>query len=202
MGMPVKVMLDGQPVFLCCKGCVKEAEEQPAKMLQRVNESKTKGGSVPPVPRASAKVQERIREALAKLSAADRALVEAQAHLPGHRRAARLDGRADQGGDQGADRVRLLSRLRRRERWRSRTRRCGRSRSTRRVPRNSRRCMQEKVRGSAFTPKGLHFKAGVGRVASYPRNRRPNRPGRTQKGFYRPARDDVMQPFQGWAVEC
>src|SRR5262245_29646297 len=33
MGKPVKVMLDGRPVFVCCKACVKEAEADPAKTL-------------------------------------------------------------------------------------------------------------------------------------------------------------------------
>jgi len=80
MGKPVKVVLDGQPVFVCCKACVKQAEADPAKTLQRVAELKSRGSSSPaPV---DAKVQERIRRGLAGLSAADRALAEAQRICP------------------------------------------------------------------------------------------------------------------------
>jgi hypothetical protein len=35
MGVPVKIMLKDQPVFLCCKGCRKTAEEEPDKTLAR-----------------------------------------------------------------------------------------------------------------------------------------------------------------------
>ena len=40
MGPPVKVMLKDQPVFLCCKGCVKEATADPDKTLATVEELK------------------------------------------------------------------------------------------------------------------------------------------------------------------
>jgi multidrug efflux pump subunit AcrA (membrane-fusion protein) len=43
MGVPVKVMLEGQPVFLCCKGCKKEAEADPAKTLAKAKELRAKG---------------------------------------------------------------------------------------------------------------------------------------------------------------
>ncbi len=36
MGMPVKVVLNGQTVFLCCKGCVKDAEKDPAGTLAKL----------------------------------------------------------------------------------------------------------------------------------------------------------------------
>jgi hypothetical protein len=35
MGKPVKVMLQGQPVFLCCEGCVKRARKDPEKTLTK-----------------------------------------------------------------------------------------------------------------------------------------------------------------------
>jgi len=44
MGMPYKVMVKGQPVFLCCKGCKAEAEADPDKTLSNVAELKTKAG--------------------------------------------------------------------------------------------------------------------------------------------------------------
>jgi Cu/Ag efflux protein CusF len=38
MGTPFKVMVDGQPVFLCCDGCEGQALANPAKTLARVKE--------------------------------------------------------------------------------------------------------------------------------------------------------------------
>jgi Cu(I)/Ag(I) efflux system membrane fusion protein len=45
MGVPVKVMLKGQPVFLCCKSCVKQATKDPDGTLAKVKELKAKAGS-------------------------------------------------------------------------------------------------------------------------------------------------------------
>jgi hypothetical protein len=42
MGVPIKIMLKDQPVFLCCKGCKKEAEKDPDKTLAKVKELKAK----------------------------------------------------------------------------------------------------------------------------------------------------------------
>ena len=42
MGPPIKVMLDGQPVFVCCKGCVKRASADPDKTLAKAAELKAK----------------------------------------------------------------------------------------------------------------------------------------------------------------
>ena len=36
MGTPVKVMVKGQPVFLCCDGCTKKALDNPDKTLAAV----------------------------------------------------------------------------------------------------------------------------------------------------------------------
>jgi Cu(I)/Ag(I) efflux system membrane fusion protein len=36
MGVPVKIMLRGLPVFLCCEGCVEEAQAHPEQALARV----------------------------------------------------------------------------------------------------------------------------------------------------------------------
>jgi hypothetical protein len=36
MGKPVKVVLKGQPVFLCCPGCKEKAESEPDATLARV----------------------------------------------------------------------------------------------------------------------------------------------------------------------
>ena len=42
MGPPVKLMLKGQPVFLCCSGCKKEAGEHPDQTLAKVTELKAR----------------------------------------------------------------------------------------------------------------------------------------------------------------
>ncbi len=42
MGAPVKLMIKGEPVFVCCKSCKKEAEANPDKTLAKVKELKAK----------------------------------------------------------------------------------------------------------------------------------------------------------------
>jgi Cu(I)/Ag(I) efflux system membrane fusion protein len=45
MGLPVKVMIKNQPVFLCCEGCKKQAEADPAGTLKTVEQRKAKTAS-------------------------------------------------------------------------------------------------------------------------------------------------------------
>src|SRR5438094_10105269 len=40
MGVPVKIMVKGEPVFICCKGCSKDAQKEPEKTLAKVKELK------------------------------------------------------------------------------------------------------------------------------------------------------------------
>jgi RND family efflux transporter MFP subunit len=80
MGVPIKLEFDGTPVFVCCKGCVDEAKENPAKTRMRAEELRAKRSSGTQ-PRTS-KDQPDIRKALADLPAADRALAEAQKFCP------------------------------------------------------------------------------------------------------------------------
>jgi hypothetical protein len=47
MGVPVKVMVKDQPVFLCCKGCRKKALADPDKTLTKVRELKQRTAGVP-----------------------------------------------------------------------------------------------------------------------------------------------------------
>ena len=42
MGVPVKLTLNGQTVFICCKGCAKQAKADPEKTLAKVKELKAK----------------------------------------------------------------------------------------------------------------------------------------------------------------
>ena len=43
MGVPIKVTLEGQPVFLCCKGCKGTAEDEPEATLRAAERLKVKG---------------------------------------------------------------------------------------------------------------------------------------------------------------
>ena len=45
MGPPIKLMIKGQPVFICCKGCRKQAEADPDKTLAKVKELKAKAAA-------------------------------------------------------------------------------------------------------------------------------------------------------------
>ncbi len=60
MGTPVKLMLDGKPAFVCCKGCTSDAQEDPKATLAKVEKLK----------KATAE--------LAKLSPEERASAEGQ----------------------------------------------------------------------------------------------------------------------------
>ncbi len=66
MGTPVKVMIDGKPVFLCCAGCEEDAMADGKKTLAKVEKLK------------------KATTAMAKLPAADLALAEAQLLCPIH----------------------------------------------------------------------------------------------------------------------
>lgn len=87
MGVPVKLMLKGQPVFVCCPSCEKPASDDPEVTLQKLAARKAGDAAKPqaaPAPRGSAgeEAEAKIRGALAKLSAEDRALAEQQRFCP------------------------------------------------------------------------------------------------------------------------
>ncbi len=42
MGVPVKIVVKGEPVFLCCKGCQKDAQADPDKTLANMKELRAK----------------------------------------------------------------------------------------------------------------------------------------------------------------
>jgi hypothetical protein len=44
MGMPYKIMIEGQPVYLCCAGCKGKATRNAEETLARVAELKAKNG--------------------------------------------------------------------------------------------------------------------------------------------------------------
>ena len=45
MGTPAKVIVQGQPVFLCCEACRERAQSNPEQTLAKVNELKAKSGA-------------------------------------------------------------------------------------------------------------------------------------------------------------
>jgi uncharacterized protein (TIGR03000 family) len=47
MGKPVKVLVGGQPVLVCCKGCVAKAQSNPKRTLSKVKELKAKNKAAP-----------------------------------------------------------------------------------------------------------------------------------------------------------
>ena len=42
MGVPVKIQIQGQPVFLCCKSCIEQAQKNPDRTLARAKELQVK----------------------------------------------------------------------------------------------------------------------------------------------------------------
>src|SRR5262249_60126078 len=48
MGMPVKLLVKGQPVFVCCTACVNKALSKPEQVLAKVEELKAKTKAAPP----------------------------------------------------------------------------------------------------------------------------------------------------------
>jgi len=81
MGVPVKLVIDNQPVFLCCDGCTKEAQDNPQETLAKVKKLKEPRSPVasPPVASAAKKDPEaKIKAALAKLPEADQVLAAEQ----------------------------------------------------------------------------------------------------------------------------
>ncbi|MCC7333981.1 MAG: hypothetical protein IT422_02725 [Pirellulaceae bacterium] len=73
MGTPIKAMVGDKPIFLCCKGCVKKIQAEPAKYLALVY-----GEGVGSVPMGT----EQVREGIFRLSAADAPFVAAQKRCP------------------------------------------------------------------------------------------------------------------------
>ena len=83
MGTPIKLVIRGETVFICCEGCRKQAIQGGDKTIERAKQLRTKTASEPPdsKPVQMAKSTEedlQIAQQLAKLSPADRALAERQ----------------------------------------------------------------------------------------------------------------------------
>ena len=89
MGTPVKVLVGGEPVFLCCSGCQDKALSSPNATLAKVKELRTaNSGTSNPTPSSpengttsktpEAAAEAKIATALAKLDPADRQAAEKQ----------------------------------------------------------------------------------------------------------------------------
>jgi YHS domain-containing protein len=74
MGTPIKVMVGDKPIYLCCKGCIKKVQAEPAKYLAIVYGSASQG-SVPVG-------VEKVREGVFKVVAADKPFIAAQKKCP------------------------------------------------------------------------------------------------------------------------
>ena len=92
MGTPVKVIVKGQPVFLCCSACVNQSLANAKETLTKVEELKAMRKGAPgkeskPLPTSPATDRRESKDAkakaaLAKLSAEDRRLAELQGFCP------------------------------------------------------------------------------------------------------------------------
>lgn len=74
MGTPIKVMVGDKPIYLCCKGCIKKIQAEPAKYLAMVYGS----GNQASVPAGT----EQVREGIFKVVAADAPFIAAQKNCP------------------------------------------------------------------------------------------------------------------------
>ncbi len=83
MGTPIKVTIGDKPVYLCCKGCIKKIEAEPAKYLAMVygqgsqgeGETRSEGASVPAG-------SEQVRAGIFQVSAEDAPFIAAQKKCP------------------------------------------------------------------------------------------------------------------------
>lgn len=91
MGKPVKIMIDGQAVYLCCEGCEDEARKNPQDVLNKVKHFRQQTNEKTTEPKSSSNAspekaitekesaeEREIAEALAKLSPADQQLAKSQ----------------------------------------------------------------------------------------------------------------------------
>ena len=82
MGVPVKLILDGQTVFLCCPACETAAKDDFPATLQKVEKLKSPKSLIPKDPLSRPKADSKIQAGLSKLNEADRRLAEAQRFCP------------------------------------------------------------------------------------------------------------------------
>jgi hypothetical protein len=84
MGPPVKLLLHGEAVFVCCKGCESQARANPEKVTEQAKELRRRGANRPPA-RATEQpppLTAEERAAINQLPAADRAIAARQRICP------------------------------------------------------------------------------------------------------------------------
>lgn len=83
MGQPVKLLVGGKPVFLCCKGCVKKVQADPAKYLAVVyGDNPVSAGKIGSGGASVAKGTDEVRPGIFKVTAADQPFIAAQKICP------------------------------------------------------------------------------------------------------------------------
>ena len=75
MGGPIKVMVGDKPIFLCCKGCIKKIQAEPAKYLAKVYGNQVQQSTI-------AADGEQLRPGVFKVTAAEARFVAAQKKCP------------------------------------------------------------------------------------------------------------------------
>lgn len=76
MGPPKKLTIDGEVVFICCEGCQQKAMADKSATLQKAKQ--LRASNAPAAVKPSAALDQKITEALAKLSPDDRKVAESQ----------------------------------------------------------------------------------------------------------------------------
>lgn len=82
MGVPVKIVLKGRDVFLCCPGCKSKAQKDPDATSAKVDALLKSGKTEPKADDRSTKKERAIANALAKLPASERQIALAQRFCP------------------------------------------------------------------------------------------------------------------------
>ena len=72
MGQPIKLLVGGKPLYLCCKGCIKKVQAEPEKYLAMVYGN----------PTTVAKGTEQVRPGVFKVTSADKPFIDAQKTCP------------------------------------------------------------------------------------------------------------------------
>ncbi len=68
MGQPIKVLVGGKPIYLCCRGCIKKIEAKPRKYLDMVyGPAQTNPASTPAIPSLDVILPESTRGSTAKV---------------------------------------------------------------------------------------------------------------------------------------
>ncbi len=75
MGQPIKLLVGGKPLFLCCKGCIKKVQAEPEKYLAMVYKTTSPASVV-------ATSTEQVRPGVFKVSDADKPFIAAQKKCP------------------------------------------------------------------------------------------------------------------------